>query len=59
VAATRAAGITAAAATGLARPSISGLPLPWPVRIFGLAGRYPANYLIRRSPILGLHGTLR
>lgn len=98
---TRAAGITAAAATGLAQPlfpelftlrksrgyatalgvpprrgcphcggfapaapprrawtrvsvSISGLPLSWPVPIFGLVGRYPpTNYLIGRRPILG------
>ena len=33
--------------------SISGLPLSGPVRIVGLVGRYPTNYLIRRSPILG------
>ena len=37
----------------------SGLPLSRPVRILGLVGSYPANSLIRRSPILKqvhLHG---
>src|SRR3989344_4023145 len=34
--------------------SFSGLPLSRPVRIFGLVGRYPANYLIRRRLILRL-----
>ena len=33
--------------------SISGLPLPWPVPVIGLWGRYPHNNLIGRSPILG------
>ncbi len=46
----------AAAAPRRARTSISvsfwGLPLSWPLRIFGLVGRYPANYLIRRRPIV-------
>ena len=32
--------------------SLSGLPLSWPVRIFGLVVRYTANNLIRRRPIL-------
>ena len=32
--------------------SLSGLPLSWPVRIFGLVVHYTANYLIRRRPIL-------
>ena len=32
--------------------SLSGLPLSWPVRIFGLVGHYPTNNLIRRRPIL-------
>ncbi len=32
--------------------SLSGLPLPRPVRISGLVGLYPTNYLIRRSPIM-------
>ena len=32
--------------------SLSGLPLSWPVLIFGLVGRYPTNYLISRHPIL-------
>ncbi len=31
---------------------LSGLPLSWPVRIFGLVVHYTANYLIRRRPIL-------
>ncbi len=34
--------------------SLSGLPLSWPVRIFGLVVRYTANNLIRRRPILRL-----
>ncbi len=32
--------------------SLSGLPLSWPVLIFGLVVRYTANYLISRRPIL-------
>ena len=32
--------------------SLSGLPLSWPVRIFGLVVHYTANSLIRRRPIL-------
>ncbi len=32
--------------------SLSGLPLSWPVRIFGLVVHYTANNLIRRRPIL-------
>ena len=32
---------------------IWGLPLSRPLPVFGLAGRYPANYLIGRRPILG------
>ncbi len=32
--------------------SFSGLPLSRPLRIFGLVGHYPANYLIRRRLIL-------
>ena len=46
----------AAAAPRRARTSISvsfwGLPLSWPLWIFGLVGRYPANYLIHRRPIV-------
>ncbi len=32
--------------------SLSGLPLSWPVQIFGLVVRYTANNLICRRPIL-------
>jgi len=32
---------------------IWGLPLSRPPPVFGLAGRYPANNLMGRSPILG------
>ncbi len=32
--------------------SLSGLPLSWPVRIFGLVVHYTANNLIRRRPTL-------
>ena len=34
--------------------SLSGLPLSWPVPIFGLVVRYTANYLIGRRLILRL-----
>ena len=34
--------------------SLSGLPLSWPVPIFGLVVRYTANCLIGRRLILGL-----
>jgi hypothetical protein len=30
-----------------------GLPLPRPLPVIGLAGLYPANSLMGRSPILG------
>ena len=37
--------------------SFWGPPLPWPLRIIGLVGRYLTNYLIRRSLILGQCGS--
>ncbi len=40
-------------ARGLVSVPVSGLRLSPPVPIIGLAGRYPANYLIGRRPILG------
>ena len=46
----------AAAAPRRARTRVSvsfwGLPLSRPLRIFGLVGHYPANYLIRRRPVV-------
>jgi hypothetical protein len=37
--------------------SLWGLPLPWPLGIIGLVGRYPANNLIPRGPILKRKGS--
>ena len=34
-----------------------GPPLPWPLLIIGLVGRYPTNYLINRSLILRRTGS--
>ena len=40
-------------ASALVSVPIWGLPLSRPLPVFGLAGHYPANYLIGRRPILG------
>ena len=45
--------LTAASRRSLARVSVPvwGATLSRPLRIIGLVGRYPTNYLIRRRPI--------
>ena len=45
--------LTAASRRSLARVSVPvwGVTLSRPLRIIGLVGRYPTNYLIRRRPI--------
>ena len=40
-------------ASALVSVPIWGLPLSRPLPVFGLAGHYPANYLMGRRPILG------